>query len=80
MAILLRPNRTRRFVFVALREVLLLMSHMLQGKKILLGVCGSIAAYKAAVLLRLLVKQGAQVRVLMTQSATDFITPLTLAT
>lgn len=53
---------------------------MLQNKKILLGVCGSIAAYKAASLVRLLTKAGAEVRVLMTASASDFITPLTLAT
>ncbi|MBY0435259.1 MAG: bifunctional phosphopantothenoylcysteine decarboxylase/phosphopantothenate--cysteine ligase CoaBC, partial [Cyclobacteriaceae bacterium] len=53
---------------------------MLRGKKILLGVTGSIAAYKAALLVRLLVKQGAEVRVLLTSSAHDFITPLTLAT
>ncbi len=53
---------------------------MLKGKKILLGICGSIAAYKAAFLTRLLVKQGADVRVIMTQSASDFISPLTLST
>ncbi|NBP71323.1 MAG: bifunctional phosphopantothenoylcysteine decarboxylase/phosphopantothenate--cysteine ligase CoaBC, partial [Cytophagia bacterium] len=53
---------------------------MLQGKKILLGVSASIAAYKAAVLVRLLIKEGAQVKVIMTHSATEFITPLTLAT
>ncbi|WP_343703335.1 bifunctional phosphopantothenoylcysteine decarboxylase/phosphopantothenate--cysteine ligase CoaBC [Chitinophaga sp.] len=53
---------------------------MLQGKKILLGVSGSIAAYKAAILVRLLVKEGAQVKVLMTPAACDFITPLTLST
>lgn len=53
---------------------------MLKGKKILLGVCGSIAAYKSAFLVRLLVKEGAEVRVVMTESATHFITPLTLAT
>jgi len=53
---------------------------MLAGKKILLGVTGSIAAYKAAVLTRLLVKSGAEVRVLMTPSSKDFITPLTLST
>lgn len=52
----------------------------LAGKKILLGVCGSIAAYKSALLIRLLVKQGADVKVIMTASAHDFITPLTLAT
>lgn len=53
---------------------------MLQGKKILLGITASIAAYKAAFLVRLLVKKGAEVRVIMTPSATEFITPLTLAT
>ena len=53
---------------------------MLNGKKIILGVCGSIAAYKAAVLTRLLVKGGADVRIIMTPAAHDFITPLTLAT
>ena len=53
---------------------------MLIGKKIILGVCGSIAAYKSAVLTRLLVKAGAEVRVIMTPSALDFITPLTLST
>jgi phosphopantothenoylcysteine decarboxylase/phosphopantothenate--cysteine ligase len=52
----------------------------LNGKKIILGVCGSIAAYKAAVLTRLLVKSGAEVKVVMTPSALDFITPLTLST
>jgi phosphopantothenoylcysteine decarboxylase/phosphopantothenate--cysteine ligase len=53
---------------------------MLSGKKILVGVTGSIAAYKAAVLIRLLVKEGAGVKVLMTSHAHEFITPLTLAT
>ena len=53
---------------------------MLRNKKILLGVCGSIAAYKAAHLIRLLVKAEAEVRVIMTTSASTFITPLTLAT
>ena len=53
---------------------------MLNGKKILLGVTGSIAAYKAAVLTRLLVKEGAQVKIIMSPSAHDFITPLTLST
>ncbi|MCF8247396.1 MAG: bifunctional phosphopantothenoylcysteine decarboxylase/phosphopantothenate--cysteine ligase CoaBC [Saprospiraceae bacterium] len=50
------------------------------GKKIILAVTGSIAAYKAAHLVRLLVKNGAEVQVLMTPSATEFITPLTLST
>jgi phosphopantothenoylcysteine synthetase/decarboxylase len=52
----------------------------LAGKKILLGVCGSIAAYKSALLVRLLVKNGAEIKVIMTASAHDFITPLTLST
>ena len=50
------------------------------GKKIVLGVSGSIAAYKSAELVRLLIKAGAQVRVVMTKDALEFITPLTLAT
>jgi phosphopantothenoylcysteine decarboxylase / phosphopantothenate---cysteine ligase len=53
---------------------------MLSGKKIILGVCGGIAAYKSAVLTRLLVKAGADVKIIMTRSAHDFITPLTLST
>lgn len=53
---------------------------MLQGKKILIGVTGSIAAYKTALLIRLLIKQGAEVKVIMTPAAANFITPLTLAT
>jgi phosphopantothenoylcysteine decarboxylase/phosphopantothenate--cysteine ligase len=53
---------------------------MLKGKKILLGVCGSIAAYKSAVLTRLLIQEGAAVKIIMTSSAHDFITPVTLAT
>jgi len=53
---------------------------VLQGKHIVLGVTGSIAAYKAALLVRLLVKEGAEVKVVMTPLAKAFITPLTLAT
>ena len=53
---------------------------MLKGKNILVGVTGSIAAYKAAMLIRLLVKEGASVKVIMTKLAKEFITPLTLAT
>jgi phosphopantothenoylcysteine decarboxylase/phosphopantothenate--cysteine ligase len=53
---------------------------MLKNKNILLGVCGSIASYKSAILIRLLVKSGANVKVIMTDSATRFITPLTLST
>jgi phosphopantothenoylcysteine decarboxylase / phosphopantothenate---cysteine ligase len=53
---------------------------MLKNKKILIGISGSIAAYKIASLVRLLVKEGAEIQVVMTQAAKDFITPLTLAT
>lgn len=53
---------------------------MLRQKNILLGVCGSIAAYKSAVLVRHLIKEGANVRVVMTSAATEFISPLTLGT
>lgn len=56
------------------------MSGFLKNKKILLGVCGSIAAYKAALLTRLLVKEGADVKVIMTDAATTFVQPLTFAT
>ena len=53
---------------------------LLKGKNIILGITGSIAAYKAAMLCRLLVKEGADVRVVMTPLAKQFITPLTMAT
>lgn len=53
---------------------------MLEGKNIILGITGSIAAYKAAALTRLLVKEGAHVKVIMTTLAKEFITPLTMAT
>lgn len=53
---------------------------MLQEKKILLGITGSIAAYKTAVLTRLLIKAGAEVKIVMTPSAKDFVTPLSLST
>ncbi|SKB94303.1 bifunctional phosphopantothenoylcysteine decarboxylase/phosphopantothenate--cysteine ligase CoaBC [Daejeonella lutea] len=53
---------------------------MLKNKNILLGVCGSIASYKSASLTRLLVKAGANVKIIMTSEATNFITPLTLST
>ena len=52
----------------------------LKGKKILLGVCGSIAAYKSAILIRLLIKEGATVKVIMTREAGKFISPLSLST
>lgn len=53
---------------------------VLNGKHIVLGVTGSIAAYKAAFLVRLLIKKGAEVQVVMTPAAKEFITPLTLST
>lgn len=53
---------------------------MLKGKHIIVGVTGSIAAYKTAILVRALVKEGAEVKVIMTETAKRFITPLTLAT
>jgi len=53
---------------------------MLKGKKILLGITGSIAAYKSVYLVRLLVKTGADVKVIMTPSAKDFVSKLTLST
>ncbi|NDP21598.1 MAG: bifunctional phosphopantothenoylcysteine decarboxylase/phosphopantothenate--cysteine ligase CoaBC [Paludibacter sp.] len=52
----------------------------LKGTKIILGITGSIAAYKSALLVRLLIKEGAEVKVIMTSLAKEFITPLTLAT
>ncbi len=52
----------------------------LKGKKILLGISGSIAAYKSAFLTRLLVKSGAEVQIVMTRASKDFISPLTLST
>lgn len=53
---------------------------MFKGKKILLGISASIAAYKSILLVRLLVKAGAEVKVVMTPSARDFVSPLTLST
>ena len=53
---------------------------MLKGKKILVGVTGGIAAYKTATIIRLLIKNGAEVKVIMTHHAKEFITPLTLST
>lgn len=52
----------------------------LKNKNILLGITGGIAAYKSLLLIRLLVKSGAQVRVIMTEAAQDFVTPLTVST
>lgn len=56
------------------------MSQSLEGKHIVLGITGSIAAYKAAVLARLLIKEGAEVQVVITPAGKEFITPLTLST
>jgi phosphopantothenoylcysteine decarboxylase / phosphopantothenate---cysteine ligase len=53
---------------------------MFRGKKIMVGITGSIAAYKSVLLVRELVKAGAEVRVIMTPAAADFVTPLTLST
>lgn len=53
---------------------------MLKGKKIILGITGSIAAYKSSFLVRLLIKEGAEVKVVATKSSLEFVTPLTLAT
>ncbi len=53
---------------------------MLKGKKILIGITGSIAAYKIPLLIRALVREGADVQVILTENARDFITPLTLST
>jgi len=53
---------------------------VLSGKKILVGICAGIAAYKIPFLIRLLVKTGAEVKVIMTPSAKEFVTPLTLST
>lgn len=53
---------------------------MIQGKKILIGISGSIAAYKTILLIRLLTKAGAQVKVVMTPAARDFVPPITLST
>ena len=61
-------------------EVLITEKTMLKNKKILIGISGSIAAYKIAFLTRLLVKEGAEIQIVMTQAAKEFITPLTLAT
>src|SRR6188768_3687276 len=52
----------------------------LKGKNIILGISGSIAAYKAAYLVRLLTGEGCDVRVIMTSSASDFVSPLTFST
>ena len=52
---------------------------ILSGKKVLLGISGGIAAYKTPNLVRCLIKKGAEVKVVMTDSAKDFVTPLSLS-
>lgn len=64
---------------MALAHCLLFFKNVLQNKKILLGITGGIAAYKCAHLVRLFVKAGANVKVIMTPSATQFVTPETLS-
>lgn len=59
---------------------MMIPENLLQGKKVLLGVTGSISAYKSAELTRLFIKAGAEVRVVMSEAAKKFITPLTLET
>ncbi len=54
-------------------------SSILKGKKIIIGITGSIAAYKAAILIRLLIRQGAEVQVVITPAGKEFITPITLS-
>ena len=55
------------------------MSHVFEGKKILLGISGGIAAYKTCELVRLFKKNEAEVRVIMTPSAVNFVSPVTLS-
>jgi len=74
-----RNFRPRHFSGIFKRFVLIL-NHYVSGKKILLAVTGSIAAYKSILLVRLLVKAGADVKVVMTPAAKDFVSPLTLST
>ena len=52
---------------------------MLQGKKIVLGITGSIAAYKSCLIIRQLIKKGAEVQVVITPAGKEFITPITLS-
>lgn len=73
-------NNVSLFIYLILIPPLGVYGFMLENKKIILGICGSIAAYKSATLVRLLIKAGADVQVIMTPDATNFITPLTLST
>ncbi|MGE5682058.1 MAG: bifunctional phosphopantothenoylcysteine decarboxylase/phosphopantothenate--cysteine ligase CoaBC [Bacillota bacterium] len=63
-----------------IRQKIVMTGDILSGKKIILGVSGGIAAYKSCLIIRSLIKRGAEVRVIMTPSAVEFITPLTLST
>jgi phosphopantothenoylcysteine decarboxylase/phosphopantothenate--cysteine ligase len=57
-----------------------ILALMLKGKKVLIGITGSIAAYKVPLLVRQLMKEGAEVKIIMTQAAGDFVSSLTLST
>jgi phosphopantothenoylcysteine decarboxylase/phosphopantothenate--cysteine ligase len=77
------PNNPLLFFYSIVMIHLMIINHggaMLNNKKILIGITGGIAAYKAAELTREFVKKGAIVKVIMTKNATEFITPLTLQT
>jgi len=78
LATIVKARQSRAFAYSMLKSAP--MTYDLAGKAIVLGVTGGIAAYKAAELCRLLVKTGAEVRVVMTEAACQFITPLTLQT
>ena len=65
---------------ISLRQIRWTMSSVFEGKNIVVGVCGGIAAYKTCELVRAFVKRGANVDVIMTEHATHFVTPLTLET
>jgi phosphopantothenoylcysteine decarboxylase/phosphopantothenate--cysteine ligase len=61
-------------------KLIFFIKKVFKGKKILLCITGSIAAYKSAILVRLLIKSGAEVKVILTERAKDFVTPLTFST
>jgi len=73
-------NEKATSCFLISRFISSIFETMLKGKKILIGITGSIAAYKTILLVRLLIQEGAEVKVIMTNSAKDFVTPLTLST
>lgn len=76
---LYKSGLTEKFITETLQNKNQIMS-VLNGKKILLGVTGGIAAYKTAHLVRLLIKAGSEVQVVMTPASKEFVTPLTLST